>query len=75
MPTSTDDAEMDFVLSLLAGESSYSALAEPMAITDGQGIGEVVKARKPKGIRPKRLRRVSRPTAPVEEKRKKRWLR
>jgi hypothetical protein len=30
MPTSTDDAEMDDVLSLLAGESSDSALAEPL---------------------------------------------
>jgi hypothetical protein len=35
----------------------------------------VVKARKSEGIRPKRLCRVSRPTAPVEEKRKKRRLR
>jgi hypothetical protein len=75
MPTSTDDVEMDVVLSLLAGESSDSALAEPMAITDGQELGEVVKARKPEGARPKCPRRVSRPTAPVEEKRKKRRLR
>jgi hypothetical protein len=74
MPASTNDAEMDAVLSLLAGESSDSALAEPMAITDGQELGEVVKAQKPKGARPKRPRRVSRPTAPVEEKRKRRWL-
>jgi hypothetical protein len=72
MPTSTDDAEMDDVLSLLARESSDSALTEPMAITDGQELGEVVKSRKPEGARPKRPCRVSRPTAPVEEKRKKR---
>jgi hypothetical protein len=75
MPTSTDNAEMDAVLSLLARESSDSALAEPMAITDRQELGEVVKAWKPKGAQPKRPCRVSRPTAPVEEKRKKRRLR
>jgi hypothetical protein len=75
IPTITDDAEMDAVLSLLARESSDSALAEPMAITDGQELGEVVKARKPEGVRSKCPHRVSRPTAPVEEKRKKRRLR
>jgi hypothetical protein len=36
MPANTDDAEMDAVLSLLAGESSDSTRAEPMAITSGQ---------------------------------------
>jgi hypothetical protein len=75
MPASTDDAEIDVVLSLLAGESSDSTHAEPMAITDGQELGEVVKAQKPEDARPKHPRRVSRPTAPVVEKRKKRRLR
>jgi hypothetical protein len=75
MPASTDDAEIDAVLSLLAGESSDSTYAEPMAITTGQEPGEEVETRKPKGARPKRSHRVSLSTAPVEEKRKKRWLR
>jgi hypothetical protein len=75
MPANTDDAEMDAVLSLLAGKLSDSAHAEPMAIADGQELGEVVKARKLEGTRPKRPCRVSRLTAPVEEKRKKRRLR
>jgi hypothetical protein len=44
MPVSTNDAEINVVLSLLAGESSDSTRAEPMAITDGQELGEVVKA-------------------------------
>jgi hypothetical protein len=74
MPASTDDVEIDDVLSLLAGESSDSTHTEPMAITAGQELGEEVETRKPKGARPKRPRRVSRPTAPVEEKRKKRRL-
>jgi hypothetical protein len=59
MPVSTNDAEIDDVLSLLAGESSDSTHTEPMAITDGQELGEVVKAQKPEGARPKRPCRVS----------------
>ena len=75
MPASTDDVEMDVVLSLLAGESSDSTRTEPMAITIGQEFGEEVEIRKPEGARPKRSRRVNHPTAPVEEKKKKRRLR
>ena len=75
MSASTDDEEMDVVLNLLAGESSESTHAEPMAITDGQELVGMERIRKPEEVRPKRPRRVSRPTAPVEEKRKKRRLR
>jgi hypothetical protein len=71
MPASTDDAELDDVLSMLAGESSDSTHAELMAITAGQELGKTVETRKPEGARPKRPRRVSRPSAPVEEKKKK----
>jgi hypothetical protein len=39
-----------------------------MAITAGQELGEEVETWKPEGAHPKRPRRVSRPTAPVEEK-------
>jgi hypothetical protein len=75
MPASTDEAEMDVVLSLLAGESSDSTCTEPMAITTGQEFGEEVEIQKPEGARPKRSRRVNHPIAPVEEKKKKRRLR
>jgi hypothetical protein len=75
MPTSPDDAEIDVVLNMLAGESSDSAHAEPLAITVGQKLNKTVHTRKPKGTRPKRPRQVSRPTASVEEKKKKRRLR
>jgi hypothetical protein len=74
MPASTDDAEIDGVLSLLAGQSTDSTHTEPMAITTGQELGEEVETHKPEGARPKHPRRVSHPTAPIEEKRKKRWL-
>jgi hypothetical protein len=72
MPASPDDAEIDVVLSMLAGESSDSTHVEPMAITVGQELNKTVETRKPEGTRPKRPRQVSHPTAPVE---KKRWLR
>jgi hypothetical protein len=75
MLDSTDDAEIDVVLSLLAGESSDSTHTEPMAITPGQELVEEVDTRKPEGACPKHPRRVSRPTAPIEEKRKKRRVR
>jgi hypothetical protein len=56
MPASTDDAEMDTVLSLLAGESSDSTHTEPMAVTTGQEFDEEVEIRKPEGAHPKRSR-------------------
>jgi hypothetical protein len=65
MPSSTDDAEMDAVLSLLAGESSDSTRIEPMAIATRQEFGEDVEIQKPEGARQKRSRRVNCPTAPV----------
>jgi hypothetical protein len=71
MSASIDDAEMDVVLSLLAGESFDSTHIEPMAITAGQEFGEDVEIQKPKGARPKSSCRVNRPAAPVEEKKKK----
>jgi hypothetical protein len=71
MSTSPDDAEIDDVLNMLAGESSDLAHAEPMAITVVQELNKSVDTRKPEGIRPKRPCQVSRPTAPVEEKKKK----
>jgi hypothetical protein len=75
MPVSIDDAEMDVVLSLLAGESSDSTRTEPMAIMTGQEFSEEAEIRKPEGARPKRSHRVNHPTAPVEEKKKRRLRR
>jgi hypothetical protein len=40
MPSGTDDAEMDVVLSLLARESSDSTRTEPMTIVTGQEFGK-----------------------------------
>ena len=70
----TNNAEIDVVLSMLAGESSDSTHAESMAITAGQELGKAVEIQKPEGARPKRPCRVSRPTTPIEEKKKKRRL-
>jgi hypothetical protein len=71
MPASTNDAEMDVVLSLLTGESFDSTRIEPMAITTRQEFGEDVEIQKPEGAYPKRSRRVNHPATPVEEKKKK----
>jgi hypothetical protein len=51
MTSSTDDVEMDAMLSLLAGESSNSTRTEPMAISTGQEFGEDVEIQKPEGAR------------------------
>jgi hypothetical protein len=75
MSASTDDEEIDVVLNLLAGESSDSTHVVPMAITDRQELVGMERIRKPEEVRLKRPCRVSRPTAPVEEKIKKRRLR
>jgi hypothetical protein len=71
VPASPDDEEIDVVLNMLAGESSDSARAKQMAVMVVQELNKTVDTRKPEGILPKRPRPVSRPTAPVEEKKKK----
>ena len=50
MLASPDDAEIDVVLNMLAGESSDSAHAEPMAVTVGQEVNKTMDTRKPEGI-------------------------
>jgi hypothetical protein len=54
MSASQDDAEIDVVLNMLAGESSDSAHAEPMVVIVGQELDKTVDTRKPEGTRPKR---------------------
>jgi hypothetical protein len=76
MPVSLDDAEINVVLDMLAGESSDSAPSETMAVMVIPELVKTVDTRKPKGTRPKHLRQVSHPTVPAEEKKeKKRRLR
>jgi hypothetical protein len=75
MSASLDDAEINVVLDMLAGESSDSAPAETMVVAVIPETDKTVDTRKPEGTRPKRLRQVSRPTMPPEEKKKKRRLR
>jgi hypothetical protein len=74
MPASPDDVEMNVVLDMLVGESSDSAPTETMAVAVIPKTVKTVDTRKPGGTRPKRLRQVSRPAAPAEEKKKKRQL-
>jgi hypothetical protein len=75
MSSSTDDAKMDAILSLLVGESSDSARTERMAIAIGQEFGKDEEIQKPEGSRRKCSRRVNHQAAHDEEKKKKRRLR
>jgi hypothetical protein len=75
MSSSTDDAKMNVVLSLLAGESSDSARTEPMAVAIGQDFGEDEEIQNPEGAHRKRSRRMNHPAAHVEEKKKRRLRR
>jgi hypothetical protein len=59
----------------LAGESYDSAPAETMVVMVIPELDKTVDTRKLEGIRPKRPRQVSRPTARAKEKKKKRRLR
>jgi hypothetical protein len=68
MPTSTDEAEMNVVLSMLARESSDSARTESMAVAIGQNLGEDEEIQKPECARHKRSRRMDHLAAPDEEK-------
>jgi hypothetical protein len=54
MPASLDDAGIDVVLNMLAGESSDSAPAETMAVTVILELDKTMDTQKPEGIRPKR---------------------
>jgi hypothetical protein len=75
MPMSLDDAEMNVVLDMLAGESFDSDPSETMVVVVIPKTVKTVDTRKPGGTRPKHLRHVSRLAAPAEEKKKKRQLR
>jgi hypothetical protein len=75
MPTSTDDVEMNVVLSMLAGESSNSARTESTTVAIGQDLGEDEEIQKSEGARHKRSRRVNHPAAPGEEKKRRRLQR
>jgi hypothetical protein len=60
MPASPNDAEINVVLDMLAGESSDSAPAETMAVVVIPETDKTVDTRKPEGTCPKRLPQVSR---------------
>jgi hypothetical protein len=72
MPMSPDDAEMNAMLDMLAGESSDSGPTKAMVVAAISEFDKATDAQKPEGTRPKRRHQVSRPAAPAEEKKKKR---
>jgi hypothetical protein len=74
MPTNTDEAEMDVVLSMLAGELSDFDRTESMAVVIGQNLGEDKEVQNPEGVCRKRSLRTSYLAAPYEEKMRKKRL-
>jgi hypothetical protein len=75
MPTSADEAQVNDILSMLAGESFDSARTESMAVAIGQDLGEDEGVQNPKSVCCKRSRRTSYLVAPDEEKKRKKRLR
>jgi hypothetical protein len=75
MRTSTDEAQMNVVLNMLAGESSDSAHTESMAVATWQNLGEDEEIQKPEGVRRKRSRRTNPPATSDEKKKRKKQLR
>jgi hypothetical protein len=71
MPTNPSDVEISPMPDMLAGDYSDSVPAETMAVATIPELEKTVDTQKPEGIRPKRLRQVSHPTAPAEGKKKK----
>ena len=67
---SSGDVEISAMLDMLAGDSSDLVPAETMAIATIPELEKTVDTRRPEDTRPKHLRQVSHPTAPVEGKKK-----
>jgi hypothetical protein len=75
MPTIADEAEVNDVLSMLAGESSDSACTKSVTVATGHGLGADEGVQSPGSVRRKWLRRTSHPAAPAEGKKRKKRLR
>jgi hypothetical protein len=75
MPTTADEAEVNAVLSMLAGELSDSAHTESVTIATGHGIGEDEGVQSPGSVHHKRLCRTSHPATPAEGNKRKKRLR
>jgi hypothetical protein len=75
MQTIVDDAEVNVVLSMLAGELSESARTESASATAGRAFGRDEGACSPGGVHPKRTCRASYPAVSAKGKKRKRKLR
>jgi hypothetical protein len=79
MQTTADEAEVNAVLSMLAGELSDSARTESVSTAAGHVLDEDEGTHSPRSVRHKRLRQTSHLPAPAEGKKRKRtsvviWL-
>jgi hypothetical protein len=72
MPINPSDAEISAMLDMLAEDSSDPVPAETLAVETILEPGKILTAQQSDGVRPKRLRPTSHPTAPTEGKKRKR---
>jgi hypothetical protein len=75
MPTSDDEAEVNVVLSMLAGESSDSTRTESMTVAIGHGLSEDEGVQSLRSVHRKRSCRAFHPATPAEGKKRKKRLR
>jgi hypothetical protein len=75
MPTTTDEAEVNTILNMLAGESSKSACTKSVSAATGRVFGEDEGACSPGVARRKRLCRTGHPAMSTKGKKRKRRLR
>jgi hypothetical protein len=75
MQAIADEAEVNIVLGMLAGESSESARIESASATAGRAFGGEEGACSPRGVRRKRSCRTGHPAVSAEGKKRKRKLR
>jgi hypothetical protein len=75
MPTGADEAKVNVVLSLLAGDLSDSTRTESMTVAIGHGLGEDEGVHSPGNVHHKRSRRTIHPAVPTEGKKRKKTLR
>jgi hypothetical protein len=75
MPTSANEAKVNTVLSLLAGESFDSARTKSMTVAIRHGLSEDEGVHSPVSVHRKQSRRMIHPAAPAEGKKRRKRLR
>jgi hypothetical protein len=75
MKTTTDEAEVNAILSMLVGESSDSACTKSASVAAGHVLGKDEGTHSPRSVHRKLLDRISHPVASAKGKKRKKRLR